>query len=139
MFGCLPVFGFFCCCAALVQARIFSPHYLNSFKVTCASRHTQRPYPCKKKVSVSSREEAESSPTQASEPTAPSAGTVTSPTCGDETSVHEVSSLDSPMHVNEGAEDKEEEVATEDPVVEQEEFCFSTSTDAVWAVCPGHH
>ena len=22
---------------------------LNSFKVTCASRHTQRPYPCKKK------------------------------------------------------------------------------------------
>ena len=23
---------------------------LNSFKVTCASRHTQRPYPCKKKL-----------------------------------------------------------------------------------------
>ena len=25
---------------------------LNSFKVTCASRHTQRPHPCKKKVSL---------------------------------------------------------------------------------------
>ena len=67
-------------------------------------------------VSVSSREEAESSPTQASEPTALSVATVTSPTGGDETPVHEVSSLDSHMQVDAGAEDKEEEVATEDPV-----------------------
>ena len=72
-------------------------------------------------VSISSREEADSSPTQASEPRALSAATVTSPTSGEETSVHEVSSLDSQMQVDDGAEDKEEEVATEDPIVEQEE------------------
>ena len=71
-------------------------------------------------VSVSSREEVESSPTQASELTALSAATVTSPTDGEETSVHEVSSIDSQMQVDDEAEDKEEEVATEDPTVEQE-------------------
>ena len=38
---------------SLVQARIFSPHFLNSIKVTCAPRHTQRPYPCKKNSSSS--------------------------------------------------------------------------------------
>ena len=41
---------FFCWRVSLVQARIFSPHLLNSFQVTCASRHTQRSYPCKKKT-----------------------------------------------------------------------------------------
>ena len=81
-------------------------------------------------VSVSSREEAESSP-QASEPTALSVATVTSPTGGNETPVHEVSSLDSQMQVDAGAEDKEEEVATEDPVVEQEE---EHDDESVWEV-----
>ena len=47
-------------------------------------------------VSGSSQEEEESSPTQASEPAAPSAGTVTSPVGEDETPVHEISSCDSP-------------------------------------------
>ena len=82
-------------------------------------------------VSVSSREEAESSPTQASEPTAPSVATVTSPTGDDETPVHEVSSRDSPTQVATGAEDKEEEVLTEDPVVEQED---ENDDEDVWEV-----
>ena len=71
-------------------------------------------------VSGSSQEE-ESSPTQASEPAAPSVGTVTSPVGEDETPVHEISSCDSPKPVNEGAEDREEEAATDDSVVEQQE------------------
>ena len=72
-------------------------------------------------VSGSSQEEEESSPTQASEPAALSAGTVTSPVGEDETPVHEISSCDSPKPVNEGAEDREEEAATDDSVVEQQE------------------
>ena len=71
-------------------------------------------------VSVSSQEE-EGSPTQASEPAAPSAGTVTSSVGEDETPVHEISSCDSPKPVNDGAEDREEEAATDDSVVEQQE------------------
>ena len=40
----------------VLVARIFSPHLLNSFQVTCASPRTQRPYPCKKKqISTLSR------------------------------------------------------------------------------------
>ena len=45
--------------------------------------------------------------------------------------MHEVSSLDSPMHVHGGAEDKEEEAATEDSTVEQEEEKEEAS---VWEV-----
>ena len=71
-------------------------------------------------VSGSSQEEEEGSPTQASELAAPSAGTVTSSVGEDETPVHEISSCDSPKPVNEGAEDREEEAATDDSVVEQQ-------------------
>ena len=35
--------------ASALMARIFSFVFSNSFKVTCAFRHTQRPHPCKKK------------------------------------------------------------------------------------------
>ena len=52
-------------------------------------------------------------------------------TGGDETPVHEVSRLDSHMQVDAGAEDKEEEVATEDPLVEQEE---EHDDESVWEV-----
>ena len=55
-------------------------------------------------------------PTQTSEPAAPWAGTVTSPVGENETPVHEISSCDSPKPVNEGAEDREEEAATDDSV-----------------------
>ena len=44
-----------------------------------------------------------------------------SPVGEDETPVHEISSCDSPKPVNEGAEDREEEAATDDSVVEQQE------------------
>ena len=56
---------------------------------------------------------------------------VTSPTGDEETPVREVSSLDSQMQVDAGAEDKEEEVATEDPAVEQEE---EHDDESVWEV-----
>ena len=47
-----------CCCFGWCWLFVAGPSWfwlvsshptLNSFKVTCASRHTQRPYPCKKK------------------------------------------------------------------------------------------
>ena len=72
-------------------------------------------------VSVSSNEEGESSPTQASEPAAPSDGAITSPGGEEESPVHEISSHDSPKPAEEGAEDGEEEAATDDSVVEQQE------------------
>ena len=72
-------------------------------------------------VVESSQEEEEGSPTQASDQAAPSAGTVTSSVVEEGTPVHEISSCDSPKPVHEGAEDREEEAATDDPVVEQQE------------------
>ena len=82
-------------------------------------------------VSGSSQEEEEGSPTQASEPAAPSAGTVTSSVGEDETPVHEISSCDSPKPVHEDAEDREEEAATDDSVVEQQE---EHEVASVWEV-----
>ena len=67
-----------------------------------------------------SQEEEEGSPTQASEPAEPSAGTVTPSVVDEGTPVHEISSCDSPKPVNEGGEDREEEAATDDSVIEQQ-------------------
>ena len=73
--------------------------------------------------------------TQASEPAAPSAGTVTSSVGEEGTPVHEISSCDSPKPVNEGAEDREEEAATDDSVVEQQEEHEVTSVGYIgWRI-----
>ena len=82
-------------------------------------------------VSRSSQADEEGSPTQASEPAAPSAGTVTSSGGEEGTPVHEISSCDSPKPDNEGGEDREEEAATDDSVVEQQEEHEVTS---IWEV-----
>ena len=49
-FFCLVVlvFGVPFWFASVFMARIFSFVFSNSFEVTCAFRHTQRPHPCKK-------------------------------------------------------------------------------------------
>ena len=82
-------------------------------------------------VSGSSQAEEGGSPTQASEPAAPSAGTVTSSVGEEGTPVHEISSCDSPKPDRGGVEDREEEAATDDSVVEQQDEQEVTS---VWEV-----
>ena len=82
-------------------------------------------------VSCSSQADEEGSPTQASEPAAPSAGTVTSSGGEEGTPAREISSCDSHKPDNEGGEDREEEAATDDSVVEQQEEQEVTS---IWEV-----
>ena len=128
LFGCLGL-GFV---LSPGSCRIFSVTPFNSFKVTCASRHTQRLHPCKKTpspsstdgdkdrpVSVSSREEeGASSPTQASEPsTARLVVTVASPAGKEESPMQEDSIPGQQNQAADCAKDKEEEVPTEDPEV----------------------